>query len=172
MATAKPSVSSPRPSAGGATRCSSSARCCRRTPSRRGTIAACERSLKRLKTDRIDLYLLHWRGWLPLEETLEAFAELRAAGKIRRLGRQQFRHRRHGRTVRRRRTATLRHQPGALQSDAPRHRVRPDAVVPQASRSDHGLFADRARPAARPRRVARRRRSSTTRRPRRWRSPG
>lgn len=50
--------------------------------SRRGTIAACERSLKRLKTDRIDLYLLHWRGSVPLEETIEAFAALVEAGKI------------------------------------------------------------------------------------------
>jgi diketogulonate reductase-like aldo/keto reductase len=51
--------------------------------SRRGTVAACERSLKRLKTDRIDLYLLHWRGSHPLHETVAAFEELRAAGKIR-----------------------------------------------------------------------------------------
>lgn len=50
--------------------------------SRRGTVAACERSLKRLKTDRIDLYLLHWRGSPALAETLEAFATLVAAGKI------------------------------------------------------------------------------------------
>lgn len=50
--------------------------------SRRGTIAACERSLKRLKTDRIDLYLLHWRGAPPLHETIEAFAALKNAGKI------------------------------------------------------------------------------------------
>jgi diketogulonate reductase-like aldo/keto reductase len=49
---------------------------------RRGTIAACERSLKRLKTDHIDLYLLHWRGSPPLQETLAAFAELKAGGKI------------------------------------------------------------------------------------------
>ena len=49
---------------------------------RSDTIAACERSLKRLKTDRIDLYLLHWRGAVPLEETLAAFAELVDAGKI------------------------------------------------------------------------------------------
>jgi diketogulonate reductase-like aldo/keto reductase len=51
--------------------------------SRRGTVAACERSLKRLKTDRIDLYLLHWRGSYPLADTVAAFEELRAAGKIR-----------------------------------------------------------------------------------------
>lgn len=54
--------------------------------SRRGTIAACERSLQRLKTDRIDLYLLHWRGPYPLGETVEAFEALRAAGKIRHWG--------------------------------------------------------------------------------------
>ncbi len=50
--------------------------------SKRGTIAACERSLKRLKTDRIDLYLLHWRGSPPLRETIEAFETLKDAGKI------------------------------------------------------------------------------------------
>jgi diketogulonate reductase-like aldo/keto reductase len=50
---------------------------------RQGTIAACERSLERLRTDRIDLYLLHWRGGTPLTETLDAFADLRAVGKIR-----------------------------------------------------------------------------------------
>ena len=57
---------------------------------RRGTIAACERSLKRLKTDRIDLYLLHWRGSPPLAETVEAFERLRSAGKIRRWGVSNF----------------------------------------------------------------------------------
>jgi len=50
--------------------------------SRRGTIAACERSLKRLKTERLDCYLLHWRGSYPLEDTVAAFNELIAAGKI------------------------------------------------------------------------------------------
>jgi diketogulonate reductase-like aldo/keto reductase len=54
--------------------------------SRRGTVAACERGLKRLKTDRIDLYLLHWRGSYPLADTVAAFEELRAAGKIRSWG--------------------------------------------------------------------------------------
>ena len=54
--------------------------------SRKGTIAACERSLKRLKTDRLDLYLLHWRGSVPLEETVEAFETLRKDGKIRQWG--------------------------------------------------------------------------------------
>jgi diketogulonate reductase-like aldo/keto reductase len=50
--------------------------------SERGTIAACERSLKRLKLERIDLYLLHWRGGAQLEQTFEAFHRLREAGKI------------------------------------------------------------------------------------------
>ncbi len=51
--------------------------------SRRGTITACERSLARLKTDRLDCYLLHWRGSYPLAETVAAFEQLVAAGKIR-----------------------------------------------------------------------------------------
>ena len=50
--------------------------------SAKGTIAACERSLKRLRTDRMDLYLLHWRGRYPLAETVGAFEKLRADGKI------------------------------------------------------------------------------------------
>ncbi|TDR94713.1 aldo/keto reductase [Enterovirga rhinocerotis] len=50
--------------------------------SRAGTIAACERSLKRLGTDRLDSYLLHWRGPVPLEETFAAFETLREQGKI------------------------------------------------------------------------------------------
>jgi diketogulonate reductase-like aldo/keto reductase len=50
--------------------------------SRTGTIAACERSLKRLKTDRLDCYLLHWRGSHPLADTVAAFEQLRADGKI------------------------------------------------------------------------------------------
>lgn len=49
---------------------------------RAGVAAACERSLRRLGTDRLDLYLLHWRGRVPLDETLDAFARLRDAGKI------------------------------------------------------------------------------------------
>jgi len=49
---------------------------------RSGTVAACERSLKRMRIDRIDLYLLHWRGGVRIEETFEAFHRLRDAGKI------------------------------------------------------------------------------------------
>ena len=51
-----------------------------------GTVAACERSLRRLGTDRIDLYLLHWRGAHPLAETVAAFERLQRAGKIRHWG--------------------------------------------------------------------------------------
>ena len=50
--------------------------------SQKGVIEACERSLRRLKTDRIDLYLLHWRGSVPLAETLAAFTRLQRDGKI------------------------------------------------------------------------------------------
>lgn len=57
---------------------------------RTGTVAACERSLRRLATDRIDLYLLHWRGAVPLEDTLAAFDDLQRAGKIRHWGVSNF----------------------------------------------------------------------------------
>jgi diketogulonate reductase-like aldo/keto reductase len=58
--------------------------------SRRGTITACERSLARLKTDRLDCYLLHWRGSYALAETIAASEELVAAGKIRSWGVSNF----------------------------------------------------------------------------------
>ena len=54
--------------------------------SRKGTIAACERSLTRMRTNRIDLYLLHWRGNIPFSETIEGFMALQKAGKIRYYG--------------------------------------------------------------------------------------
>ncbi|MBQ0823875.1 aldo/keto reductase [Microvirga sp. HBU67558] len=58
--------------------------------SRQGVVEACERSLKRLRTDRLDLYLLHWRGGVPLEETVAGFEELRRSGKIRHWGVSNF----------------------------------------------------------------------------------
>ena len=58
--------------------------------SRQSAIAACERSLKRLKTDCIDLYLLHWRGSVPFAETIAVFEALQQAGKIRHFGVSNF----------------------------------------------------------------------------------
>jgi diketogulonate reductase-like aldo/keto reductase len=58
--------------------------------SRKGTIQACERSLRRLRTDRLDMYLLHWPGPHPLRDTVAAFEELKAAGKIRHWGVSNF----------------------------------------------------------------------------------
>ena len=58
--------------------------------SRKGTLKACEASLKNLKIDFLDLYLLHWRGSFPLAETFAAFEELKAAGKIRHYGVSNF----------------------------------------------------------------------------------
>jgi len=58
--------------------------------SRKGTLAACERSLKRLGLDHIDLYLLHWRGSHPLAETIEAFESLKHQGRIRHWGVSNF----------------------------------------------------------------------------------
>ena len=58
--------------------------------SRRGVIAACKRSLKRLGTDRLDLYLLHWRGDIPLAETIDGFESLRRDGCIREWGVSNF----------------------------------------------------------------------------------
>lgn len=58
--------------------------------SRSGTVKACEASLKRLGTDRLDLYLLHWAGSHPVDETIEGFEQLRRAGKILRWGVSNF----------------------------------------------------------------------------------
>ena len=72
---------SPRPWPGGATRCFIVSKVLPQNSTRAGTIAACERSLKRLKTDRIDLYLLHWRGRPELAETLSGFEALLATAR-------------------------------------------------------------------------------------------
>src|SRR5262245_344365 len=58
--------------------------------SREGTVAACEQTLRRLGTDRLDCYLLHWPGAHPLEESFDAFEQLRRAGKIRSWGVSNF----------------------------------------------------------------------------------
>ena len=95
--------------------------------SRRGTITACERSLARLKTDRLDCYLLHWRGSYPLAETVAAFEQLVSARQNPQLGRQQFRCRRSRRDAGGRRQGQDRLQPGALSSAGARHRARGDS---------------------------------------------
>ncbi|MFL5036528.1 MAG: aldo/keto reductase [Microvirga sp.] len=58
--------------------------------SRKGVVEACERSLRRLRTDRLDLYLLHWPGSIPLAETVAGFEALARAGKIRHWGVSNF----------------------------------------------------------------------------------
>jgi diketogulonate reductase-like aldo/keto reductase len=58
--------------------------------SRRGTVAACEKSLKRLRVEAIDLYLLHWPANVPIAETVDAFTTLKRAGKIRHWGVSNF----------------------------------------------------------------------------------
>jgi diketogulonate reductase-like aldo/keto reductase len=60
--------------------------------SRTGTVRACEASLKRLGTDRLDLYLLHWAGNHPVDDTIEGFEQLKRAGKILRWGVSNFDH--------------------------------------------------------------------------------
>jgi len=57
---------------------------------RRGTVSACEASLRRLKTDHLDMYLLHWRGAVPLDETVTAFEALQRQGKVRHWGVSNF----------------------------------------------------------------------------------
>ena len=112
--------------------------------SRRGTITACERSLKRLKTDHLDCYLLHWRGSYPFEETVAAFDELVRSRKNPLLGRQQFRRRRSRRTARCRGRGQDRLQPGTLSSAGARDRARGDPVVRATRRRRRRLFAVRS----------------------------
>jgi diketogulonate reductase-like aldo/keto reductase len=92
--------------------------------SHEGTITACEASLKRLGTDRIDLYLLHWPGRHPLRETVAAFEDLRASGKIVRWGVSNFDTLAMRQLAAVPEAATVRRQPGALQSVDARYRVR------------------------------------------------
>src|SRR3954464_9953955 len=117
--------------------------------SRRGTITACERSLKRLKTDRLDCYLLHWRGSIPFAETVAAFEELVRAGKIRSWGVSNFDvddlderlDGAGGAGSGGRRQDRL--QSGAVSPAGARHRARGDTVVRDAWHRGGGVFAIR-----------------------------
>ena len=111
--------------------------------SRRGTITACERSLKRLKTDRLDCYLLHWRGSVPLAETVAAFEELVRAGKIRSWGVSNFDVDDLDELLGCRGRGQHRLQSGALSSAGTRDRARRDPVVRAARRCGRRLFAVR-----------------------------
>ena len=111
--------------------------------SRSGVVEACERSLKRLKTDRIDLYLLHWRGSVPLAETLAGFERLQRDGKIRHHGVSNFNTEDMREWVALAGGETVACQPDPLQSEPARPGIRADPVVPRARHRDHGLFAAR-----------------------------
>ncbi len=103
--------------------------------SRRGVPQACDRSRKRLGLDVIDVYLLHWRGAVPLAETVDAFEALKAGGAIRAWGVSNFDVddlRRARRTAsdadREDRPIALRDEPGVLRARRARRGVQPDAV--------------------------------------------
>ena len=103
---------------------------------RRSLPRACEASLRRLGTERIDLYLLHWPGQVPLDETVVAFEDLVAAGKIGAWGVSNF-----DLDLMQRLPPGCADEPGALQPRQPRDRVRPAAVVPGAGDAGDGLLA-------------------------------
>ena len=106
-------------------------------------IAACERSLQRLRTDRLDLYLLHWRGRIPLAETVDAFERLRRDGKIVRWGVSNFDTADMDEllALTRRRAAAL--STRCFTRRRARHRVFAAAAVPQALDCRHGVCAGR-----------------------------
>ena len=96
----------------------------------RGVIAACNRSLRRLRTDRLDLYLLHWRGSVPLAETIEAFMAPGARRQDPLLRRQQPGPCRHGGAVVGSGGPVGGRRSSALQPHAPRDRMGPAALAP------------------------------------------
>jgi diketogulonate reductase-like aldo/keto reductase len=122
----------------GATSSSWSPKCYLKTL-RLAAIAACERSLARLRTDRLDCYLLHWRGRHPLAEIIAPFEKLRASGKMLSLGRQQFRCRRSAGSARSRRCRQCGLQSRAVSPSPACHRVCGDGLVSRERRRPVGL---------------------------------
>ena len=92
--------------------------------SRSGTVQACEASLRRLGTDHLDCYLLHWPGQHPLEDTIAAFEQLVRDGKIRTLGPEQLRRGRSRGGAGHRRAGPHRLQPGPVPPGGAGHRAR------------------------------------------------
>ena len=109
--------------------------------SAQGVLAACERSRRRLQLDHIDLYLLHWRGAVPLRQTVEGFEWLQQLRLDPPLGREQFRCGRHARTDRGAGWRRLQRQPGVVFAEPARHRVRSAALAAHAADAADGLFA-------------------------------
>ena len=141
--------------------------------SARGTLLACERSLKRLGTDRLDCYLLHWRGSYPLEETFAAFEQLRNAGLDPLLGREQLRRERPRGGLAR--TAGRAASPATRCSTTSKERAIEHAVIPWCE--EHGVAVVAYAPyghgdfpgpdsAGRPRAAGNRRRATAPRRAR------
>ena len=114
--------------------------------SQNGVVEACERSLKRLKTDRIDLYLLHWRGSVPLAETIAGFARLQRDGKIRHHGVSNFNTEDMREWVGLSGGATVAANQILYNLTPPRPGVGADPVVPRAQDRDHGLYPARTGP--------------------------
>ena len=127
------------------------------TPAARA--AACESSLARLGLDHLDAYLLHWRGSVPLQETVDAFEALRARDRLRHWGVSNFDRADMEQLLQTRRRA-LRDQPDLLLARRARTGVRPRAMADRARHRHDGLFADRPRHARAQQRAGRHRQAA------------
>ena len=155
-----------------ATASSSSARSIRTTPRAPASSPPASAASKRLATDRIDLYLLHWRGSIPLAETLEGFQRLERDGKIRHHGVSNFDRADMAEWAALQGGDTVAADQVLYNLEPPRPRMGPRAVVPRARGRDHGLYAARTRAACSATRRSPKSPAAATRRRRRSRSPG
>ena len=147
---------------------------------RAGVPAACDRSRRRLGLDAIDVYLLHWRGSVPLAETVDAFEAVKAQGAIREWGVSNFdiddlielegldAPDADGED----RQAALRDEPGLLRARRTRRRVQPADLPAHAAHADDGVLPARPRARSRPTRTLQAIASARGVRPRRSRSRG